>query len=223
MVKTLEGRTMDARSLNNHSYAMNLGMKMLLFPEYYRFRQEVSRAARLSEFDTVLDFGCGIGLLEDFFRKTGISPKMVCGVDSGNFLVQKARKRLIDFPLSSFAVIDKSGRLPFKSGSFSVIITSLVSHLLDRNQKAMVFSEFKRLLCSGGRAVLAELGKPYNLYGKWMEFLSRNLWVRIWPYEKNSFDSYEGRLPLFLSKAGFNNITKVGQMKGCIEILVCTN
>jgi ubiquinone/menaquinone biosynthesis C-methylase UbiE len=209
-------------TLDDHAHAMALGMKLFLLPEYYRFRRSFRQALGLTGRESILDFGCGIGLLEELLEPFVKPEGCLVGVDIGANLLKRAARRRKWNPNVSFVGISPDGAFPFADHSFDLIVTNLVSHLLDRSQKQRVYREFGRVLKPGGRAVLAEIGKPYNLYGQWLKFLSVGVWGRLWPYEKNSADSYAGRVPDFLREAGFSTIVVRDRLKGFIEILDCT-
>lgn len=214
--------TGSINTLDDHFRTMNLGMKMFLIPNYHRFRRQFLKIASVADGDIILDFGCGVGLLEDLLAPRLCGSGRIVGVDIGENLIRKARNRFAGRKEISFSVIDPVGKLPFKSESFSLIVSNLVSHLLNRGQKEAVYSEFRRILKPDGRVIMAEFGKPASWYGKWNMFLAEQVWSRIWPYESNSIDSYKGRIPDFLKTAGMDNVEIVGGLGGYIDFIVCT-
>lgn len=201
---------------------MEKGMKLYLFPGYERFRRRVIEAADIAPDETILDFGCGVGLLEDFLLPELSAKGKVVGVDVGKELIETAASRFKSRTNCDFKLIEPSGRLPFEPQSFDLIITNLVLHLLTRSQKENVLREFVRVLKPGGRLILAEIGKPSGLFGYWMKFLTLSFWVRIWPYEINSVDSFEGRLPRMIREAGFERVEVVGRMRGYVDLIRCS-
>ena len=201
---------------------MQTGMKLNLFPHYKRFRERTVETAGIAPDETILDFGCGVGLLEDFIVPALSGRGKVVGVDIGKELVDIARSRFAEAGKCEFVVIERSGDLPFASGSFDCIVSNLVFHLLTRQQKERALKEFLRVLKPGGRLVMAEIGKPSGIYGWWIKFLTLRYWVTIWPYVINSIDSFEGRLPGVIQDAGFHEIRIAGRMRGYIDFITCT-
>lgn len=206
----------------DHAAQMQAGMKLYLFPHYTRFRRKTVDTAALAPGDAVLDFGCGVGLLEEFILPALSAGGKVIGVDIGKELIDIARARFPSTGSCEFAVIDASGRLPFAGHSFDVVVSNLVFHLLTPDQKHTVLAEFLRVLKPGGRLVMGEIGRPSGAYGWWIKFLTLRVWVRTWPYVINSIDSFEGRLPGILRNAGFNDVRVTGRMRGYIDFISCS-
>lgn len=206
-------------TLDDHAASMGLGMRLFLIPEYRLFRKKFVSVANIRPGEVILDFGCGIGLLEEFLSSKIGETGLLVGVDIGPRLIAKARKRFHYHQRLAFSVIDDRGCLPFCDGTFDAIVANLVSHLLTRERKQRVYAEFKRILTPHGRLIMAEIGVPYNLFGFAQMVLSQHVWSKLWPYEKNSCDSYNGLIPELLGQAGFE-ITIVDRVKGFIDILV---
>jgi len=104
---------------------MRLGMKLFLLPEYHHLRTRALREARIGPRDRILDFGCGVGLLEGFLVKKISAGGTVIGADIGENLLRRAQGAFPQ-PNVAFCRIDPAGRLPFQSGRFDLIITNLV-------------------------------------------------------------------------------------------------
>jgi ubiquinone/menaquinone biosynthesis C-methylase UbiE len=206
----------------DHARQMQMGMKLYLFPQYKKFRTRTIDAATISPDDTILDFGCGVGLLEDFIVPRLSGRGKVIGVDIGQELIEIARSRFAPADRCEFTVIDPSGQLPFAAHSFDLVVSNLVLHLLTRVQKETVLKEFLRVLKPGGRLVMAEIGKPTGLYGRWIKFLTLSYWVNIWPYVINSVDSFEGRLPGMIKEAGYGDVRIVARLRGYIDLFRCS-
>jgi ubiquinone/menaquinone biosynthesis C-methylase UbiE len=201
---------------------MEAGMKMYLFPHYKNFRNRTVHLANIHPDHFVLDYGCGIGLLEDFIvPKLSVKGKVI-GVDIGRELIELARKRQVNTQNCEFHCIDLSGQLRFESETFDVVITSLALHLLDRTQKEIVLKEFRRILKTNGKLLLVEIGKPTSLFGYCIKLLTLHYWVKFWPYEINSIDSFAGKLPEIVRSIGFKEVKIIERMRGYIDFFQCT-
>ena len=210
------------KTLTNHARHMQVGMKLYLFPRYKKFRSKTIELAEISPDDNILDFGCGVGLLEDFVLPKLSNHGKVVGVDIGSELIEIAQTQFASINNCEFRIIDSSGQLSFPAQCFDIIVSNLVFHLLDKSQKETVLKEFLRVLKPDGRLVMAEIGKPTGVFGRWIKFLTLHYWIKIWPYEINSIASFEGNLPQIIRSAGFRDVRIVARMRGYIDFILCS-
>ena len=97
---------------------------------------------------TVLDYGCGVGLLSKLLGERGFT---VAGVDIADQFIQLARKKFGGLSSVSFEVIDELP-LKFAEGSFDLVVTSSVlEHCLDVDA---ILLEFHRLLKKNGYLIV---------------------------------------------------------------------
>lgn len=107
----------------------------------------------------VLDLGCGDGALAERLAQSGAN---VTGLDSDSAMIELARARA---RLHPFALVRADARsTPFASSTFDVVILSTLLCLID--EPVAVINEGVRVLKSGGRLVIGELG-AHSLWNVW--------------------------------------------------------
>jgi ubiquinone/menaquinone biosynthesis C-methylase UbiE len=85
---------MNNKTHNDAAGFMKIGMKSYLFPRYKEFRKKTIEIAAIQPYDMILDFGCGIGLLEEYLETDLSDNYKVIGVDIGPDLINIAKERL---------------------------------------------------------------------------------------------------------------------------------
>jgi SAM-dependent methyltransferase len=106
----------------------------------------------------VLDVGCGTGRLADALARRGAR---VWGVDASPEMLAEARASA--GPRVGFK-LGRAEALPFKDGWFERAVLRLAVHLVDR---AAALPELARVLCPGGRAVIATF-RPEHFDRIWL-------------------------------------------------------
>lgn len=112
--------------------------------------------AELHEGETVLDLGSGAGI-DVFLAANRVGPEgKAIGVDMSEEMVERARESAEDndFPNVEFKVGEIED-LPVEDSSVDVVISNCVINL--STDKARVFGEIKRVLKTGGRAIISDL------------------------------------------------------------------
>ncbi|MBN1313704.1 MAG: class I SAM-dependent methyltransferase [Anaerolineae bacterium] len=135
----------------------NWGFKVFGGREHETFREHVIELAALKGNERLLDAGCGTGMLALSIagRYSGCT---VQGIDISPKMIAAARRDAeeqglaVDFRVGS--IID----LPYTSDSFDVVITNIMYHHLDLEEKQQAVAEISRALKPGGRYVSAEFG-----------------------------------------------------------------
>lgn len=121
---------------------------------------------------SVLDDGCGNGLLFDHFAKSGRSMERLYGVDLSMNMLAFAQKRFEAIGLPGALVRGDACRLPFAASSFDVVYArSLLHHL---PAPAMGTAEAARVLKPGGlfvaldpnRTILSDLPRAVARRGE---------------------------------------------------------
>lgn len=105
---------------------------------------------------TILDFGCGNGLLTNFVQEV-FYEATVMGIDTSATAITQAQAtfgQLTFIPLTG-------PLLPFNNHTVDFIYAANVFHHIPTKQHAVIISEFKRILKQDAIVVILELN-PYN-------------------------------------------------------------
>lgn len=110
--------------------------------------------------------------------------------------------------------------LPFGDASADAVTISLVLHHLLPEDKRAALTEIKRILKPGGRLHVADWGKPHDpLLSAAFFFLQA-----IDGFDRTA-DHRAGRLPAFISGAGFSSVERYGRLRtafGSLDLLTAT-
>ena len=117
-----------------------------LFIDYQKKRynavlENIKNEFDISEYQSVIDVGCGTGALCAVLDQRGLA---VTGVDPSQNMLRIAEKKQIN---TGIKFIDASilERLPFEDKSFDISIASYVAHGLKANERAKMYAEMKRI------------------------------------------------------------------------------
>jgi ubiquinone/menaquinone biosynthesis C-methylase UbiE len=129
---------------------MNSGLRVLGFRMYLPPRG-----------GEVLDVGCGTGVHLDMYRKFGCR---LHGVDTSSSMLAVAQRRL-----GEGADLRKADAtdLPFDSGSFDLVFSTLVLHEMEDQVRSLTLEEIKRVVKPDGRILLIDFhtGRPRSMRG----------------------------------------------------------
>lgn len=146
-----------------------------------------------------LDIGCGSGkaVFEIAKRIEQRSGSFVCGCDLSTGMLKAGLDENAKFDKSRF-LSASSQFLPFKGNSFDVVLCTIAfHHFLVPN---LVLEEIRRVLCVGGRFLMADVFRDISL-GTWV-FDRLHRW-----FEKGHIKYYRiNEMLLMLRNAGFDNI-----------------
>lgn len=154
-------RDIWAEWLAVHRYGGNPDVRRRMLDETAAFREKVLDRAELAEGETLLDVGCGEGLIGFGALERG----------AGHVVFSDISDDLLDFCREAAAAAGLSERCSFvKAGAeeltgiddASVDVVTTRSVLIYVADKAAAFSEFHRVLRPGGRISLFE---PINRFG----------------------------------------------------------
>lgn len=122
-------------------------------PDIVRQRLAVLSTLSLQRGESVLDAGCGTGLLLELMAQSVGSTGVAQGVDYSNDMLAMARRRCGDLPQASLARASVE-KLDFDSDSFDAVSCTQVLLYVDEVRQAL--SEMARVLKPGGRLVIVE-------------------------------------------------------------------
>jgi ubiquinone/menaquinone biosynthesis C-methylase UbiE len=164
-----------------------------------RFKRALIAAARLRAGDRLLDLGCGTGTLLIMTRRS-IADVIVVGIDGDLGILQiarrKARRAGVRVPVAGALATS----LPFATGSFDRVLTTLVLHHLDRAGKLVALREGWRVLRAGGELHMADFGRPHTAL---MRIAAKT--IGRFGGHPTTIDNVEGRLPELCAEAGFQD------------------
>jgi len=165
-------------------------------------RESTFKRALLREVDPrpgerLLDLGCGTGTLAISLSQA--CPEMeVIGVDTDAAALgiawRKARRIGVKIDLQQASAL----RLPFASGSFDCVVSSLFFHHLTTSEKTLALNEACRVMKPGGHLCIADWGKPSTALMR----ASFGI-VRLLDGFETTRDSVDGSLPRLIRAAGF--------------------
>lgn len=166
-------------------------------------KERLVEQARLEEARDVLDLGCGTGTLTTMIKRAAPNAH-VTGVDIDPRVLELARKNVakagVDVRLVAASVTD----LPFEDHTFDRVLSSLVLHHLDTDEKRAALAGALRVLRPGGELHVLDWGAPHDLAMR-AAFLS----VRLLDGFETTRDNAHGRVPRLMSEAGFCDVEVV--------------
>lgn len=95
--------------------------------------------------DRLLDVGTGTGAVLTTLAAAGRLPRLATGLDLSKQMLKHAQEAWKGHLIRADAT-----RLPFDDGSFDVVVTAYLLHLLDEPARRQVLTESRRVLQMGG-------------------------------------------------------------------------
>src|ERR1035437_4392928 len=129
-------------------------------------RREVVNLLSVEGCERVLDVGCGTGTLTRQIA-SGLSDTQrscVVGVDAATAMIAVARRKAKRLPNIAFEAA-LAEQLPFADGSFDGAVSTMFFHHINADLKRRALDEIWRTLVPGGKAVVADVTPPTNLFG----------------------------------------------------------
>lgn len=165
-----------------------------------KFRRLLVEEVNPKENEHILEFGFGTGqnlLLvqqenpQSKLEGLDIDPKVKAIAE------HKLAKEKIEIPLHLY----DGNTLSFANETFDKVYSCLVYHQLDAETKQKCLNELYRVLKPNGKLIIADWGKAQN---KLMRFTFGL--VQILDGFKTTNDNVKGRMPVFISNAGFIDV-----------------
>jgi len=148
----------------------------------------------------VLDVGCGTGTLTKMLAQSEPATT-ITGLDADLNALKQAEAKLAIFGKRVTLEQGFAQEIPFETGSFDVVVSSLFFHHLERRQKLEALKEIRRVLKPEGQLHIADWGKPTSIFQR-----SLFLIVQCLDGFSTTQDSVKGVLPSIIEEAGFTNI-----------------
>lgn len=113
--------------------------------------KDVAQRLRNTEYQSLLDIGCGTGYLIDILQKQ--KNALYCGLDLSPQMLKMAKQKL---PQSVYLTEGSADSLPYEDNSFDVVTCIQSFHHYPKPEKSM--SEAYRVLKPGGLYIISDTG-----------------------------------------------------------------
>lgn len=172
----------------------------LVMPER-RFKSALIDAAAIDSGHRVLDVACGTGTLLQMVAERHPSATLT-GIDIDCKVLGRAKAKI-----GSKAVLELASAtaIPFVSGTFDIVLSSLAFHHLTREEKVAAMQEIRRVLRPGGAFHLGDFGPPHTAVMRISSFLTEKLG------REHVADNYAGLLVPMLHYTGFREVEESGR------------
>ncbi|MFN0175453.1 MAG: class I SAM-dependent methyltransferase [Saprospiraceae bacterium] len=185
-----------------------------MFPETL-VRVALIDSADIQKGHRILEFGVGTASLSIMLKQIHRLPELV-GVDVDPEVLRIARQKIEKSDVSVGIVQYDGSILPFADQSFDRVVTCLVLHHLDPEQKRQSLREMRRVLKPDGSLHVADWGKPSN----WRMRLAFYA-VQWLDGFKTTTENVRGLLPDIFQETGFLTVQegdKVDTIFGTMRI-----
>ena len=177
------------------------------------FKRRLVAQAEVTGAHRVLDVGCGTGTLLALVCSEVPNARVV-GID-GDFQILAIAQRKTRRPHGPTLVQAFSFALPFATGCFDRVFSTLMLHHLTRDEKLTTLREIVRVLRPKGELHVADWGPPHNVL---MRVLS--LPLRVGHHAGRVRDNLAGALPSLFRQAGLEDVRDHAQISTLFGTLV---
>ncbi len=166
------------------------------------FKRRLIAQAGIQPGHHVLDLGCGTGTLTILIKQ--VHPEaQVTGLDGDPEVLAIARAKARQMGVEITWEKGLAYSLPYEDNSFDRVLSSLVLHHLNGDQKCRAFPEILRVLRPGGELHVVDLGKPHNALMYPISLILRR-------FEEAS-DNIRGLLPGMFRQASFDPVEETAR------------
>lgn len=163
------------------------------------FKSRLVEEAHIQKGQKVLDLGCGTATLTILIKKRHPEAEAF-GLDADpaalEFATSKAARAGVEIAFAH----GQASKLPYQDGSFDRVLSSLMFHHLNRDQKRAATREAFRVLRLAGEFYLADLGTPQNVLMYLISLVMKRL--------EHAADNISGLLPGMILEAGFERVAE---------------
>lgn len=159
-----------------------------------QFKQQLIRQAHIQAGQNVLDLGCGTATLTILIKQTHHTAQ-VTGLDGDPRVLSIGRAKAARVGAAITLDQGMSFLLPYPDQSFDRVLSSLLFHHLNTENKRRTLDEAYRVLRPGGELHLADFGRPRSTWAK----LVSQLMARL----EEASDNHKGLLPVMMHQEGF--------------------
>jgi len=184
------------RVLLNEEYQnyINVGFFYHLFCKSFEQKLFLKSKINIDSESKILDFGCGTGIISEFFGNNYI------GIDIDKTRINYARKV---YPNKKFLLVTDEN-LPFNDNHFDVILFNDCLHHISDYKINKIFPELHRILNKNGKIIIREPKKDTNIFTYFLtEICENGNYVRTVKEYKNLFKSFD-----FIYEESFNEIVR---------------
>src|SRR6185312_7023116 len=122
-----------------------------------QLQKKLLRLTHLKPSDSLLDVGSGTGTFCVLAKQSKPAAKVI-GVDPDEHIIQIAKQKSAEEKLIIKYIEASAQKLPFKSGSLDIAVSSLAFHHLSYEDKQLACDEIYRVLKPSGHFLLADFG-----------------------------------------------------------------
>ncbi|MBI1802614.1 MAG: methyltransferase domain-containing protein [Chloroflexi bacterium] len=163
------------------------------------FKRALVRQAGIQAGQRVLDLGCGTGTLTVLIKQAHPRAEVV-GLDGDAQVLELARHKSAQAGVEIVFDVGMAFELPYPDHSFDRVLSSLLMHHLNTQNKQRTLRESRRVLRPGGELHVVDFGRPSNPLAYLISLVMRRL--------EETTDNIKGLLPQMMREAGFARVAE---------------